>query len=232
MKVLLKVVIIMTAIISTQVKAEECVVLLHGLARSDSSMEKIASVLTEKGYNTVNYSYPSTKYGVETLAEHAISDALAQCPSGSKVHFVTHSMGGILVREYLHHNTIDNLGRVVMLGPPNKGSQIVDRLKHLAVYKSISGPAGMQLGTDGESLPYQLGGVNFELGIVAGTRSVNLMLSTLLPGQDDGKVSVENTKIDGMTDHISMPVTHPFMMKNNEVINQVLNFLQKGRFRH
>lgn len=232
MKILLKLVIIMTALISTQVKADECVVLLHGLARSDSSMEKLATVLREQGYTAINYGYPSTQHGVETLAEDAVSDALVQCPKGSKIHFVTHSMGGILVREYLHHNTIDNLGRVVMLGPPNKGSQIVDRLKHLVVYKSISGPAGMQLGTDDDSLPYKLGGVNFELGIVAGTRSVNLMLSTLLPGQDDGKVSVENTKIDGMTDHISMPVTHPFMMKNNDVIHQVLNFLQKGRFRH
>lgn len=230
MKILFKVIIVMTAIISTQVKAAECVVLLHGLARSDSSMSKLANVLNEQGYKTVNYSYPSTRFSVEKLAEHAISDALSQCPS-SKVNFVTHSMGGILVREYLHHNTIDNLGRVVMLGPPNKGSQIVDRLKYLAAYKSISGPAGMQLGTGDDSLPHQLGDVNFELGIVAGTRSVNLMLSTLIPGQDDGKVSVENTKIDGMTDHISMPVTHPFMMKNNEVISQVIYFLKNGIFK-
>lgn len=225
-------VIVMTALISSQVKADECVVLLHGLARSDGSMEKLASVLGDQGYTIINYSYPSTQYGVEKLAEDAVGEAVARCPKGSKIHFVTHSMGGILVRKYLQVHAIDNLGRVVMLGPPNKGSQIVDTLKNMPGYQSIGGPAGLQLGTESASVPNRLGAANFEVGIIAGYRSVNLMLSTMLPGPDDGKVSVENTKLDGMSDHISMPVTHPFMMKNNKVIDQVLNFLQDGAFRH
>ena len=218
----------------SQTKAHECVILLHGLARSDSSFSTLASNLSAHGYTTINYGYPSTDHNVGKLAQDAISDALSQCPEHnqvkSQIHFVTHSMGGILVRQYLSVNTIDNLGRVVMLGPPNKGSQVVDNLKDVPGFKMINGPAGMQLGTGEASAPNQLGPANFELGIIAGTRSINLILSTMLPGKNDGKVSVENTKLEGMTDHISLPVTHPFMMKNKKVMSQVLHFLRFGTF--
>ncbi len=220
----------MTLISSTSIAAEECVVLLHGLARSASSMSKMAEVLTSSGYTAINYQYPSTKHSVEELAESAIDDALGQCPKDATIHFVTHSMGGILVRQYLRHKRIDKLGRVVMLGPPNKGSQVVDTLKNVPGFKLINGPAGMQLGTGRFSVPNTLGPANFELGVIAGTRSINLILSTMLPDTDDGKVTVENTKLEGMSDHLSMPVTHPFMMKNESVIEQVIHFLRHGEF--
>jgi len=220
--------------ISLKIYANECVILLHGLARSDSSFTKLASTLNNHGYTAINYNYPSTEHKINRLAEDAITDALSQCPKQDKVknqiHFVTHSMGGILVRQYLSANTIENLGRVVMLGPPNKGSQVVDKLKDVPGFKLINGPAGMQLGTGEMSVPNKLGAANFELGVVAGTRSINLILSTMLPGKDDGKVTVENTKLAGMNDHIALPVTHPFMMKNNQVISQVLYFLNNGYF--
>ena len=216
--------------ILSQVQANECVILLHGLARSDSSMLKLASVLDEQGYATVNYGYPSTKHGVKKLAQEAISDALPLCPRGSRVNFVTHSMGGILVRQYLAIQAVENLGRVVMLGPPNKGSQVVDVLKNFPGFEVINGPAGMQLGTESASRPNQLGAAKFDVGIIAGNRSINLILSSILPGADDGKVTVENTKLKGMSDHLTLPVTHPFMMKNDEVIEQVVNYLKEGVF--
>jgi hypothetical protein len=159
-----------------------------------------------------------------------ITAAISQCPRDAKINFVTHSMGGILVRQYLSTNEIPSLRRVVMLGPPNKGSQVVDTLKDMPGFKLINGPAGMQLGTDYLSVPNKLGAANFDVGIIAGTRSINLILSTLLPSPNDGKVSVENTKLEGMSDHISLPVTHPFMMSNNEVITQVLHYLTYGSF--
>ncbi|WP_019028160.1 esterase/lipase family protein [Colwellia piezophila] len=220
----------MSDLFSSQVQSNETVILLHGLARSDRSFSKLASVLNKEGYHTINCNYPSRKYSVDKLAEQAISTALSQCPAASKVHFVTHSMGGILVRQYLSTKVIKNLGRVVMLGPPNKGSQVVDSLKNLPGFKLVNGPAGVQLGTEASSVPNKLGSANFDLGIIAGTRSVNLILSTMLPKPDDGKVSVENTKLGGMRDHISLPVTHPFMMKNNKVIKQVLYYLNHGQF--
>jgi len=227
---MLKYLIILSTLVSTQLAAQECVILLHGLARSNQSMAKLAKRLDRANYLSINYDYPSTQYTIEELAATTLPDALAQCPPESKVHFVTHSMGGILLRQYLSSNEIDNLGRVVMLGPPNQGSQVVDKLRNTPGYQLINGPAGLQLGTDAESVPNRLGPVDFELGVIAGTRSINLILSTMLPNPDDGKVSVENTKLEGMTDHIEMPVTHPFMMKNKAVMDQVLFFLKNGAF--
>jgi len=222
---------LLTLLVSTQLMANECVILLHGLARSDSSMKTMAAELNNAGFTAINYDYPSTQHPVEKLADDAISDALSQCPEQSTVHFVTHSMGGILVRQYLSQHSIENLGRVVMLGPPNQGSEVVDTLHNMPGYELINGPAGHQLGTDIESIPNKLGPADFELGIIAGTRSINLILSTMLPSTDDGKVTVENTKLEGMKDHIALPVTHPFMMKNQDVIEQVIHFLKSGTFK-
>jgi hypothetical protein len=215
---------------SSKAHAGECVILLHGLIRTDASLKKMASALSSAGYITINVNYPSTKHVIKELADVTISDALSQCPSGVKVHFVTHSLGGILVRQYLSASVIENLGRVVMLGPPNQGSEIVDSLRNVPGFERMHGFAGLQLGTDDQSVPKVLGPANFELGVIAGTRSVNPILSTMIAGKDDGKVSVDNTKLEGMADHISLPVTHPFMMRNRSVIRQVIYFLQNGKF--
>ncbi|RXJ71729.1 alpha/beta hydrolase [Veronia nyctiphanis] len=217
-------------LLSTSVLAQDCVVLLHGLARSSSSMEKLEQHLEREGYQAINYNYPSTQFPVEKLAATSIKKALSQCDEGKDIHFVTHSMGGILVRQYLKHNEIDNLKNVVMLGPPNKGSEVVDALKSVPGFSMINGPAGSQLGTDSTSVPNSLGKVNFHLGVIAGTSTMNPLLSTYLPNPDDGKVSVESTKVEGMADHISLPVTHTFMMRNDGVISQVTHFLHYGYF--
>lgn len=211
-------------------QAAECVILLHGLARSSSSMEKLQTALVRDGYSVVNYQYPSREKNIQALAEEEMPLALAKCTSSEKINFVTHSLGGIVLRQYLSAHVIPNLGRTVMLGPPNKGSQVVDSFKSVPGYELINGPAGMQLGTNAESIPMLLGKANFEVGIIAGTKSINLILSTVLPNPDDGKVSVENTKLEGMTDHITAPVSHPFLMKDTQVINQVLFFLKNGKF--
>ncbi len=206
------------------------VILLHGLARSDWSMQKIEKALSKQGYCVQNVSYASTSGNVEKLAVDAIESALVACPAGQAINFVTHSMGGILVRQYLKHHDIENLGRVVMLGPPNKGSEVIDKLRDFPGFHFIHGDAGLEMGTGAGSVPNSLGGANFDLGIIAGTRSINLFLSTMIPGVDDGKVSVENTKLDGMNDHLEMEVTHTFMMRNSSVINQVIHYLRYGKF--
>ncbi len=208
----------------------DCVILLHGLARTSASMEKMEEALTREGYAVVNHGYPSRDKKVKSLASEEVPRALKKCPETGKVHFVTHSLGGIVLRQYLSSTTIDNLGRTAMLAPPNKGSQVVDKLKRVPGYKLFNGPAGMELGTDVESVPSKLGKTDFDVGIIAGTRSINLILSTMLPNPDDGKVSVENTKLEGMADHISIPVSHPFIMRDDDVIEQVIFFLEKGRF--
>lgn len=207
-----------------------CVILLHGLARTESSMSKLETQLTEQGYLVINEGYPSRGFAIEDLAELAIAPVLDKCNKTTEVHFVTHSLGGILVRQYLSVHKVANLGHVVMLGPPNKGSEVVDKLKNLPGFHFINGDAGLQLGTGALSIPTSLGGADFDVGIIAGTKSINLILSTLIPGTDDGKVSIESTKLDGMNDHLEMPTSHPFMMKSDKVIAQVIYYLANGQF--
>ena len=203
---------------------------MHGLARTENSMDKLEVELEKSGFNVQNIGYESRKYEIETLANKAIGPALEKCGSIENISFVTHSMGGILVRHYLSQKAIPNLNRVVMLGPPNKGSELVDTLGNFPGFHFANGDAGLQLGTGKASVPNSLGAANFDLGVIAGTRSINLILSTIIPGSDDGKVSIENTKIEGMNDHLIMPVTHTFMMRNTAVIEQVVQYLQYGKF--
>ena len=210
----------------------DCVILLHGLTRSDASMKKMQSHLEAEGYDVVNVDYPSTKHPVEFLAENVIASGLEQCSPDETVHFVTHSVGGILVRQYLSEYDIPELGRVVMLGPPNQGSEAVDKFNKFPGFNFFTGDAGLQLGTGTLSLPNRLGRADFDVGIIAGTRTMNLFLSMLIPDEDDGKVSVERTKLEGMNDHIVMPVSHRFIMKKKEVIEQVVHYLEHGEFMH
>ncbi|MEW5248795.1 esterase/lipase family protein [Microbulbifer sp. 2201CG32-9] len=207
-----------------------CVILLHGLAKSDASMAKLERAINASGYKTVNVDYPSTDFPIEELAHRAIGPALQACSGESEINFVTHSLGGILVRQYLSRYDIPNLNRVVMLGPPNKGSEVVDKLGNFPGFRFVFGEAGLQLGTGALSVPRRLGRANFDVGIIAGTRSINLLLSQLIPDTDDGKVSVSSTRLEGMKDHLQMPVTHVFMMKNPDVIKQVIHYLRHGTF--
>ena len=117
-----------------------------------------------------------------------------------------------------------------MLGPPNQGSEVVDTLAGNYLFDQINGPAALQLGTGEKSLPLSLPPVDYPVGVIAGNQSLNVYFSTLLPGSDDGKVSVQSTVVAGMMDHIILPVTHTFMMNNPRVITETLLFLETGRF--
>ena len=209
----------------------DSVILLHGLARSDRSMGKLERALAERGYAVENLRYPSTRKDIATLAEAAIAPALARVAADAPVPVVTHSLGGILVRRYLRDHRIENLGRVVMLGPPNQGAEVVDKLRDFPGFRFIHGEAGLELGTGEGSVPNKLGAASFDLGVIAGTRNVNLLLSAMIPGPNDGTISVESTRLDGMRDHLELEVTHTFMMYDDAVIEQVIHYLEHGRFR-
>ncbi len=207
------------------------VVVLHGLGRSSMSMWLLANRLTQAGFEVHNYDYPSTEATIDQLVEMLDGEVEECCLSSNKpLHFVTHSLGGILVRAYIAHKRPNNLGRVVMLSPPNQGSQLVDELRDSPLFQWATGPAGQQLGTDPSPLPNRLGPADFEVGLITGSRSLNPLTSWLVTGEDDGKVSVESAQLEGMADFLVVPSTHTFIMNSSQVAREVVHFLEHGSF--
>lgn len=208
------------------------VVLLHGLARSARSMQPMADALAATGRRICNIDYPSTTATVTALAREVVLPAVRQCQgdTDTSIDFVTHSMGGILVRVLATMDQAPTIGRVVMLSPPNQGSELVDRMGNWPPFRWWNGPAGLTLGTDPDSLPAQLGPARFNLGIITGTRSYNPLFSSWIPGPDDGKVSVASARLDGMQAFRTVDASHTFIMRHAEVIELTRRFLQTGHF--
>ncbi|PVH29115.1 alpha/beta hydrolase [Pararhodobacter oceanensis] len=212
----------------------DCVVLLHGLARSDASMRVLQEVLEFHDYRVINNGYPSEDAGIHDLTHH-VGTAAAAC-GRERLHFVTHSLGGILVRAWLAEGIPDNLGRVVMLAPPNHGSEIVDTLSEAELTRDIltwlNGPASQELGTGADSVPNSLPRVNFELGVIAGDVAISPLGPIIIDGPNDGTVSVASTRIAGMRDHMVINASHTLIMNNPVAMAEVLEFLRNGVFDH
>lgn len=211
---------------------QDGVVLLHGISRTSRSMHKMQCAMEAAGFATLNVDYASRYKRLEMLAEdiHPAIARFAEAIEGS-THFVCHSMGGLLARVYLATHPPQNLGRVAMLGTPNGGSEIADRLKNYAGYRKFFGPAGQQLVTiRDEATEALLLPVSYPVGVIAGNRSIDPLSSAFLARPNDGRVSVANTKIEGMTDHIVVNTSHPWLIRHRQAIDQTIAFLQQGHF--
>lgn len=199
-------------------RKKDYVVLLHGFWRTSKSMKKLEKVLIKDGYFVINLDYPSRKEKIEDLSENYLKKALEnKCTDkNKKIHFVTHSMGGIVVRYFLAKNKLKNLGRVIMLAPPNKGSKLADFLAKSLTINLILGPALKELKTDKKSLTQKIPLPNYEFGVIA--------------SKYDEKVPVENTKLKNMKDFLLVPTTHTYIMNSNKVIKAIQSFLKNGKF--
>ncbi len=209
----------------------DTVVLVHGLGRTPASMAILGARLESAGYRVINFGYPSRSEPMEDLVQRLDGEVQRCCSDRPEiVHFVTHSMGGVLVRSYLSDRAGEYEGRVVMLSPPNHGSEIVDAFADSPRLRALLGPSGAQLGTDSAGIANRLGPVRFRLGIITGDRSLNPVGSWLIPGPDDGKVSVKSARVEGASDFLVVPAGHTFIMNRADVAEEVVHFLRNGRF--
>jgi len=219
------------------------VVLLHGLGLNASSMKKIREALKDDGYAVCAINYPSRDFPIDTLIRKFIVPNIRSCfpKDTASIHFVTHSMGGILVRALSRAPEASDIriGRVVMIAPPNQGSEVVDNMKDSWFFGGIldawGGAAGHELGTDTNSVPNKLnrlGPPAFAFGVIAANKSLAPLFSEWIAGRDDGKVAVENTKLEGMKDFIEVPASHTMVLWKKETVKQVRMFLKSERFTH
>lgn len=206
------------------------VVLLHGIGRTSSCMAKLATAFEEKGYQVINIDYPSRQHTISDLA-NIISDQIKEAlkQADLKVHFVGYSMGGLVARAYIHAYKPENLGRLVMLGTPNQGSEVADLLQDSVLFNWFYGPAGVELTTNYNRSEI-CGVIDYDAGAIAGTWTIDPVSYFIIPGKNDGKVSVESTKIEGLKDHLVLPVTHTFLPLNDDVIQQTIAFVENGTF--
>ena len=217
---------------NTVMRRRDGVILLHGIGTASWTMRAAERAMREAGYRTLNLDYPGRRLGLAALAAH-VDAASAHWIDGldGEVHFLTHSMGGLVIRVLLGTRRPARLGRVVMLGPPNGGSEIADLLARYALYNRIFGPAGAELITKrSAALTTLLGTVDYPVGVIAGRRAIDPVSWMLLPKPNDGKVAVAHTRVSGMADHLILPVDHTFMVRDPAVLRAALRFIRSGRF--
>jgi triacylglycerol lipase len=208
----------------------ETVVLLHGLQRTCASMLPLAIAARRRGYRVINWSYPSRRRTIKEHAEAFAREVAPRLSGASRVHFITHSLGGIIVRHFLATHALPNVGRVVMLAPPNGGSQVADVLQRIAFLRDLPGKPMRELGTDARSMPNRLPAADFPLGIIAGSRSNNPLFAKWIAEPNDGKVAVSRTRLTGMQAHLVLPRTHTFLPWSPDAIREALRFVECGTF--
>jgi len=209
---------------------QEVVILLHGYGRTPLSMWSLKKSLERVGFKVHNLGYPSMRRTPAELTTILDQELDACCRNAPRIHFVTHSLGGILTRAYLTEHHPSNMGRVVMLAPPNRGSELADTANGFSLLRMILGPTVIQLGTGTESLPNRLPPPWYEVGVIAGIDEFNPIGRFFVPEPSDGTVSLDSTCLDGMSDFVTVRKSHTFIMHSGDVADYVIRFLRTGRF--
>ena len=210
---------------------KEYVVVLHGLFVNSFYMHSLARVLAEDGYEVINISYPSTKHTLEDLSKFVEQEIKKHVTHEErKVNFVGYSLGGVVLRTVLKNYHPQNMGRVVHIGTPNKGSEVADRYKDNKLFLWMFGPVIKQVVTNQEHVKHLFGPVDYELGIIASKKSYNRLFSKLFKNDHDGIVSVESAILEGAKESYIVDATHEFMPFNQDIINQTLSFIRDGHF--
>ncbi|MDP1677804.1 MAG: alpha/beta hydrolase [Bacteroidota bacterium] len=208
---------------------KDIVVLLHGLGRGKSIMVPLQTRLEDVGFSTVLIDYHSINRSPDQILTEVTKQIdTIQIDSNQTIHFVGHSLGGLIIRAYLDSNTVKNLGKVILIGSPNNGTPFVDHFRDTWWLKLV-GSAAASLGTDNKSFPRTLRPPYYPVGIIAGI-SKTISNDDFIPGEDDGIVPVESTKVEGMKDFILLEVSHSALPRNELVAQQVIEFLKHGKF--
>jgi triacylglycerol lipase len=229
-KTLRSIIVLLALCFAESASAQECVVLLHGYLRSNKCMQPIADILDAKGYRIQNISYPSTDYSIQTLSRDHVAPQI-DSTNCDKIHFIGHSMGGIVTRHYLSENKLSNLGNVILIATPNGGSELVSSIEdNPTLAWTLIGPAAREL-APGSKLLLALPSPSYNTGIITASKSINPITSIfLLDGANDGTLTIESMKLDNMTDIINLEATHTMVLTHPDIGTHIENFLKYGRF--
>lgn len=221
------------AAFAAEAKEPQCAVLLHGIGMRGFVMGRLEKALRAEGYRVVNVTYPSREMPFEQLVGEYLAGVLKEhdVARAPRLDFVTHSMGSLLVRKLIQDARPANLGRVVMIGPPNHGSTVADWVAQNRLLGAFMGENLVRLGTGEDAITRTLGPADFEVGIIAGEVAINPVFAQILGGKNDGAVTVDSARLDGMRDFIVVPYSHTMMLWREEVIAQTLAFLRDGKFK-
>jgi pimeloyl-ACP methyl ester carboxylesterase len=208
------------------------VVLLHGIARTSASMKSLERALRASGFATLNIDYASRRKPITAFADDIHPEVARFAERDAPLHFVAHSMGGLVTRTYIAKYRPDRLAGVVMLGTPNGGSEVADLISRYRLYSAFYGPAGLELTTTSTPRPDALPPVDYPVGVIAGNRFIDPVAGLfVLPKPNDGRVSVQSTMVAGMADHIVVKASHTGLPRHAAAIEQTIAFLRDGRFR-
>jgi len=206
--------------------------LVHGYLRSKDSMGGLRRGLERAGYEACAINYPSTRGHLDAFADQLREVLRYVSPDFEAVYIVTHSMGGIVARWALSREDFPKVRGLVMIAPPSRGTAMADKVFGWWPSRWVVGPAGREVGLGPRSRMAEVGMPRCPCAVIAGARGSRHGWNPLAPGDDDGLIALDETRLDGMADFVVLRAMHPFIMNDRETIRQTVAFIETGHFDH